>query len=131
MQPLNENPTERFSPESLAHSSQQIPLAINGVNSTTPEMEDLDSYIMEESIKNFVRTSTIYKSGNSVEGDRQDRKLPSKENEEFTIVMMTYKRTEMMLKLLQHLAGLPETKSTFIDLEQRRASWVRYQVAHS
>lgn len=78
-------------------------------------MENLNSFLIGRGITTYTRPSKLYIPKNSVEYDRRGIfSEASKNDEEFTIIMMTYKRTEMMLNLLQHLSGLPKVNQLLL-----------------
>jgi len=110
LQPLGSAPSVTPYPE-LRHF---IPND-DGGNASRLRVEDLDAYVTKESITNYLRPSTSFRQASAVEMDRRGRlAAPLKEDEEFTIVVLTYKRTDIMLKLLQHLSGLPSLNQVLL-----------------
>ena len=72
------------------------------------ELEDLNLYVTKEGTQvNSPWTPVAYPI-KSVERDRQFG------SEEFTIVILTYNRMEMLLKLLRHLSGLPKLNQVIV-----------------
>lgn len=78
-------------------------------------LENLNQYITRPAGDGkYVWPSSKFLQPNAVERDRMNGTEPSKDKEEFTIMMLTYKRTETMLRLLKHLNELPKLNKVLI-----------------